>query len=166
MRKIFLPILLVPIFCVWLTLPGYSQIGSGSAAGAMGSATRQIRVEFQLDKPVTWQGNKLSPGTYTGRFDAGPGGRPIILILRPKPGSDAKQVDAKEPKVKELRVATSMVDESHKSDQPQLLLDPKGRVCQIMLPMAGLRLMYCSIGKHDAGEIVSLSETYAPVQEP
>ncbi len=95
MRKLLLPIAFCAVLCILASSPAFSQINSSSGAGVMSAATRQMRLDFEIPKPITWQDVKLSPGAYYARFDAGRGGRPIILVLRPKPAAGEKPVEGK-----------------------------------------------------------------------
>jgi hypothetical protein len=165
MIKLILPILLGVIFGLSAAPTSFSQSNAMSTLNV--DAWRTSRVEFVLTKPITWQGNKLSPGIYTARFDASVGARPLVLVLRQRPISNPSESTPDSAKIpKDEIVTTSIVDETHEGQQPGLIIDHKGRACVLMLPQIGLRLVYCSVGKHEQTEVVDVSVTYAPVPEP
>jgi hypothetical protein len=165
MRKLILPIVLSAIFGLSTAPTAFSQSNRMSTMNV--NAWRTSRVEFVLTKPITWQGNKLSPGIYTARFDAPTGARPIMLVLRQRPIANPNGKISEEAKIpKDEIVTTSIVDETHEGQQPGLIIDHKGRACVLMLPQIGMRLVYCSVGKHEQTEVVDVSVTYAPVPEP
>lgn len=165
MRKLILPIVLGAIFGLSAAPTAFSQ--SNRMATMNVDAWRTSRVEFVLTKPITWQSVKLSPGIYTARFDTSFGSRPIQLILRQRPIANPNGKISEEAKIpKDEIVTTSIVDETHEGQQPGLTIDHKGRACVLMLPQIGVRLVYCTVGKHEQTEVVDVNVVYAPVPEP
>jgi hypothetical protein len=165
MRKLILPIVSVAMLGFSLAPTAFCQSNRMSTMNV--DAWRTSRIEFMLTKPITWQGVKLSPGIYTARFQASFGSRPIQLVLRQRPIVNPNGKVSEEAKIpKDEIVTTSIVDETHEGQQPGLTIDHKGRACVLMLPQIGMRLVYCSVGKHEQTEVVDVNVTYAPVPEP